>query len=139
VWPGYALALAGAVSTAVAAVFIRRRLPGTDAVWLTAAQTGVGLLAVAPVAVAVSGLPLAAVSTATWLAVAYTGLVGSFTAYLLMMVLIKRFGATAGVLPGYVVPVAGLVLGALLVGEVVGPVLLGGAALTLAGLGVATR
>jgi drug/metabolite transporter (DMT)-like permease len=136
---GYGLALAGTLSTAFAAVYTRLRLHSVDVVTLTAGQMAAGAVVVMPFALLLSDVNFAAVSWRGWSAVVYCGLIGSCLAFLLMFSLIQRFGATSGALPGYVVPVVSILLGAILLGEVVSGSLLVGAGVTLAGVFLANR
>jgi drug/metabolite transporter (DMT)-like permease len=136
---GFILALTGTLSTAFAAVYTRHHLKAVDVVTLTAGQMAAGAVVVTPFALLLSDVNFAAISWRGWLAVVYCGIIGSCVAFLLMFSLIKRFGATSGALPGYVVPVVSIALGALLLDEVVSGSLLVGAGVTLAGVFLANR
>ena len=136
---GHALALAGALTNAFGAVYVRRRLSDVDPLALTAGQMLLSLGLLAPAALALGSLDFSGVTWRGWGAVAYMALVGSFLGFYVIYTLIRRYGATTGALPGYVVPVVAFGLGPLLLGEVVGPALLAGVALTLAGVFIANR
>jgi drug/metabolite transporter (DMT)-like permease len=130
---GYALAFAGVLAIAFAAVYTRRRLRTVDSLTLAAAQVVVGWLVVLPFALALSPLDLGLISWRGWLAVTYSSLIGSCGAGLLSYCLLQRFGALTSTLPGYVVPVVATLLGALVLDEVISGALLLSASLTLVG------
>lgn len=136
---GHALALAGVLSAAVGAVYSRRRLREADAWLVSAGQMVASLLVVAPLALALSTLDTAAVTWRGWLVVLYTGLLGSFLAFFLIFLLIKRYGATAASLVGYIVPVVAGVLGVLLLGEVISAWLVVVGVLVLGGVVLSSR
>jgi drug/metabolite transporter (DMT)-like permease len=81
-----------------------------------------------------SAMPLAAIPPMGWLVIVYTALLGSYLGYLILFVLIKRYGATSGALPGYVIPVVAALGGALLLGEIITVPLVFGASLVLLGV-----
>ena len=136
---GYGLALAGALVIAASVVYTRRRLRHVDVVVLTAGQFLAACLVVVPIALLVGSVNLAAVSWTGWMAVAYTGMVGSFSAFFLMFTLNRRYGATTSVLPTYLTPAVSAVLGAVLLGEVITPPFLAAAGMILAGVLLAIR
>jgi drug/metabolite transporter (DMT)-like permease len=129
------LALIGStLSYAVGAVYARRHIRGLrpmiPAVFQVAfAFVMVGVLAFLfenPLAVAWNGEALIAV---LWL-----GILGSGLAYLVMFRLLSRIGATATTQLAYLLPVVGLITGALMFGESVDARIVGGTALILAGV-----
>jgi drug/metabolite transporter (DMT)-like permease len=136
---GPLLALAGVVVGSAGAVYTRLRLRQVDVLVVTAGQMLAGLLFVLPFALALSSLSLAAVGARGWTAVAYSGLVGSFTGFLLLFYLIKRFGATIASLATYLMPVVAASLGAVILGEVITLPLVAAAGLILAGVVVVNR
>jgi len=54
-----------------------------------------------------------------WFSIFYNAIIGSYVAFLLVFLLVKRHGATASSLPGYVMPIASTIMGALLLGELI--------------------
>lgn len=136
---GQILALIGAVVGAVSGVYTRLKLRGTDVIVVTAGQFAVGLLVVAPFALALSSLNVSAITLRGWFSVVYTGIIGSFIGFLLVFYMIKRFGATIASLPTYVMPAVSAALGVVILSEVVTPPLLAGASLILFGVFLASR
>jgi len=106
---------------------------------VTGGQMAVGLLCAVPMALLLSTLDLSAVAGRGWLAVAYTGLIGSFVGFILFFYMIKRFGATTAALPTYVMPAVSAGLGAVMLGEVITLPLIAGAGLILLGVFLAGR
>jgi drug/metabolite transporter (DMT)-like permease len=122
------------VAYAVGAVYARRNIRGLRPMIPAVFQVGfafvmVGVLAFLfenPLAVAWNGEALIAV---LWL-----GILGSGLAYLVMFRLLSRIGATATTQLAYLLPVVGLVTGALMFGESVDARIIGGTALILGGV-----
>lgn len=71
-----------------------------------------------------------------WLAVAWLGLLGSCVAYLLSFTLMNAWGATRASLVTYLMPVVGLLLGSLVLGEPTDWRLLAGTALVVGGIAI---
>ena len=72
----------------------------------------------------------------TWLALAWLGLLGSCTAYLLYFYLIETWGPTRATLVTYVFPVVGVLLGVVFLNEVADWRLVLGSALVVGGIGM---
>jgi drug/metabolite transporter (DMT)-like permease len=70
----------------------------------------------------------------TWLALAWLGLLGSCTAYILYFYLINTWGPTRATLVTYVFPVIGLILGIIFLNEQPDWHLIAGSALVVAGI-----
>lgn len=136
---GPLLALGGAIVAALGLVYARRRVRHLDAVVVTGGQSLVGLVLVMPVALAFSPLDFATVAWQGWVAVLYTGLVGSVVGFLTTLILVQRFGATASALPGYFQPIVAALLGVVLLDEIITLPLVGAGALVLGGVILADR
>ncbi len=72
----------------------------------------------------------------TWLALAWLGLLGSCVAYLLYFNLIHAIGATRTAMVTYVIPVTGVALGVIFLGEQFDWLLLAATALIVTGIGI---
>ncbi|GAB4477349.1 MAG: DMT family transporter [Anaerolineae bacterium] len=72
----------------------------------------------------------------TWLALAWLGLLGSCAAYLLYFSLIRSIGATRTTMVTYVIPVTGVALGVIFLGEPFDWLLLAATALIVTGIGI---
>ena len=134
---GQLAVIVASISYATAITFSRRYLRGIQPV-LQAFSTLVIADLVLWLAVPVAEQPLVWPSLPlTWLAIAWLGLLGSCTAYLLFFWLINAWGPTRASLVTYVFPVIGLVLGVLFLGEtpdwrlIVGSVLIVGGILVV--------
>jgi drug/metabolite transporter (DMT)-like permease len=114
------IALVGStISYAVGAVYARRNIKGLRPMIPALFQVGFALVMVLVLAFAFES-PLAV----TWnlnafVAVAWLGLLGSGAAYLLMFRLLSRIGATATSQLAYLLPVVGIVTGAIMFGETI--------------------
>ncbi len=136
---GPVLALTAVLLSSFATVYVRRQLSKANVISLTAYQTFVAALVLVPVGLLVVRPDLAAINTAGWLAVAYTGLVGSVVAFLAFFQLIREFGATSAAETTYLTPPVSGLLGVLLLDEVISGTLVFGAILILLGVYVAER
>jgi drug/metabolite transporter (DMT)-like permease len=132
------IAIGGAVISALGIIYTRRRLHDVDSVVVTAGQMLFAFLCIAPFALTLNTLDVAAVSARGWFSVVWIGTVGATLAFLLSFFLIKRYGATVGSLPGYIVPLVASLLGALLLEELIEPPLVIGGVFILIGVFLAT-
>ena len=136
---GQLLGLGGAAVAAASGVYTRLRLRSADVMVVTAGQMTVGFLAVLPVALSTSSFSLSGITWRGWLAVGYTGIIGSYVGFLLLFTMIQRFGATTAALPAFVTPVAAAILGAFVLREVITLPLVVGATIILTGVFLASR
>ena len=136
---GPVLALTAVLLSSFGTVYARRQLGQANVISVTAFQTFAAALVLVPLGLLVARTDLATISRTGWLAVAYTGLVGSVLAFLAFFQLIREFGATSAAETTYLTPpVAGL-LGVLLLDEVISGTLVFGAILIMLGVYVAER
>lgn len=126
--------LVASVFYGISAVFIRSQLRGTEpttqatfSVMFAGAFAWIGAFA------AESPLTLPALPI-TWLAVVWLGLLGSALAYMLSFALIQSIGATRMTAVTYVIPLAGVSLGAIFLQEAVNWQMLLAGALVLVGV-----
>jgi drug/metabolite transporter (DMT)-like permease len=122
------------VSYAAGGVYARRFLGGIRPIVLALGELAFALLYVAPLALVVEGTNGLPRTADGWLAVLWLGLLGSGLAFLIFFRLLGRWDATRTSLVAYLIPVFGLALGALVLGERVDAGLLGGTALIVAGI-----
>lgn len=133
VW-GQLAVIAAAVSYAVAAIFSRKHLRGQSPVLQSTMVLLIasGLMMLATPAVE---QPLNLPNTAlAWFAIAWLGLLGSCTAYLLFFYLLNAWGSTRTTLVTYVMPVMGLLLGIIFLNETADWRLMVGSALIVVGI-----
>lgn len=126
--------LGSTVAYAIGAVYSRRNIKGLRPMIPAAFQVGFAFLMVTALAFAFEN-PLGV----TWnqdavLAVVWLGLLGSGVAYLIMFRLLSRIGATATSQLAYLLPVVGIVTGALMFGEQIDARVIGGTGLILGGV-----
>lgn len=129
------LALIGStVAYAVGAVYARRNIRALRPMIPAVFQVGFAFVMVGVLAFLFEN-PLAVAWTGdAVLAVLWLGILGSGLAYLVMFRLLSRIGATATTQLAYLLPVVGLVTGALMFGEAVDARIVGGIALILGGV-----
>lgn len=125
------LASLGAVASASAGFVLTKRWSAReDVIVVTSWQLVAGGLLLAPVALLVEGAP-PQLPLSGWLALAYLGLIGSGVAYVAWFRGLASMSAGAVAVIGLLNPVAGTLLGVVLLGEPFGPVHLLGLGLVL--------
>jgi drug/metabolite transporter (DMT)-like permease len=128
------LLVGAAISYAVAGVYARRFVTGYRPMIPALFEVFTALMMVAVLAFAVEN-PLAGPFTADALiSVTWLGLIGSGLAFLAFFRLLGRWGAQRTSLVAYVLPVWGIILGAVVLGEQIPPQLLLGTALVIGGI-----
>jgi drug/metabolite transporter (DMT)-like permease len=131
---GHLLSLLGVIMSAIGAIYMRRHLTNEDAAVVTAGQVAFSVPLLIPFIVLGPAIHLAEMTGKAWFAVVYAGVIGSFIGYMILFLLIKRYGATIGALPGYLMPIAATLLGALVLGEIITLPLILGALMVLIGV-----
>ena len=133
--PGQLAIVVSSVSYAGAAIFARNQLRGQPALTSTTGQLTMGLLFMLPVSLLLEGRADLSVPSvpamASWLGLT---ILGTVAAYIIYYALIERTSATFVSTVTYIIPVNGLILGALVLGEVLTLSLLGSLALILLGV-----
>jgi drug/metabolite transporter (DMT)-like permease len=134
------LALIGsAISYAVGAVYARRFVRGLPPMIPAVFQVAFALLMVTVLAF-VFEQPLAGPVNATTIgAIIWLGLLGSGLAYLLFFRLLSRWGASRTSLVAYLLPVWGIALGFIVLGEPIDASLIVGTALVIVGIALVNR
>ncbi len=130
-----AVALA-AVSYAFASVWARVRLRGCPPVTAAAGMLTCSTLMAAPLALAVEGAPRLDLSAGVWAAIVWYAVVCTALSYLLYYRLVAKVGAANTMLVTLLIPPVAVTLGALFLGERLGPEAAAGYALLAAGLAV---
>jgi drug/metabolite transporter (DMT)-like permease len=129
------LAIVGSsVSYAAATIYARSRLRGQPALVSTTGQLTMGAILIVPLSLLVDrpfGLSPSLAAIGSWLALT---LLGTVVAYMIYYTLIERTTATFVSTVTYIIPINGLILGALVLGEPISATLLGGLALILLGV-----
>ncbi len=129
------LAIVGSsVSYALASIFAHKHLEGQPPMVSAAGQFTMGFLLITPMAFLLEqplAISLSGKALASWVTLA---VLGTVVAYVIYYTLLARTTATFTVLVTYIVPVNGLILGSLVLGEHLSPMLLVSLALVLGGV-----
>jgi drug/metabolite transporter (DMT)-like permease len=132
---GMMAVLAAAAAHAAGVMYAKRLLQKTDPLTLNFVKLGTGSVLMAPLALAAGGAGgFATLSAGGWAALIVLGVVmtaGTFSVYFWI---VQKAGSVRGSVVTYVMPVSALVLGAVVLGESLGPLTIGGGALTVAGV-----
>ncbi len=134
-----AVVLAGACYGA-SSTYMRTLLETYDAVALSALQLTLGALLGWPILLAVDGTPaFGGMDVEAWLSLLALGIGGTGVGYVAYVWLIETTGSVRASLVTYIIPVTGLLLGWLVLGEEVGLNVLAGAALIVGGVALVLR
>ncbi len=134
---GPLLVLAAALAFAGYNVIVKPLLERHSAVAVTAAASLVGTLALLPLAGSSTLRAARHLSGSQWLLVGYLGIVSTLLAYVAWTLALRRLDASRAVSFLYAVPVFGLVIGALTLGESVTLWLAAGGAMIVGGVALA--
>jgi drug/metabolite transporter (DMT)-like permease len=131
------LALIGAAASyALGGVYARRNVRGLRPMIPALFQVSFALVMTAIPALLIERPWEGALTLEAFLAVLWLGLIGSGAAYLIFFRLLQHWGATRTSLVAYLLPIWGIVLGALALAEPIDARLLAGTALVIAGIGL---
>jgi drug/metabolite transporter (DMT)-like permease len=129
------LALIGAAASyAIGGVYARRNVRGLRPMIPAFAQVGFALVYTSILAVVIEQPWQASFAPEALFAVAWLGLLGSGAAYLIFFRLLGRWGATRTSLVAYLLPIWGIILGALVLSEPIDGRLVIGTALVISGI-----
>jgi drug/metabolite transporter (DMT)-like permease len=123
------------VSYAAGAVYARRFASGVAPAFAAFAEVGFAFVMAAVLAVLFERPLATSFRPDAIFAILWLGVLGSGIAYLLFFRLLGRWGATRTSLVAYELPIVGIILGAVVLGEVVDARLILGTALIVAGVG----
>lgn len=136
---GFGLIVLALALGAVMTVYARKYMRNLDAFDVGSIRIGVAALTVMPLSVLWVGFDLSQVTGQGYLALGYAALAGTFSGMLLSFYNIKRFGATAGAMSEYVIPVVAATGGVLILGEHITPGMLTGGVLIAVGITLINR
>lgn len=133
--------VAASASYGAAFVFVRRRLSGRgySAIAFSAGQMILGSILIALPAAFDTSMTPPDLRVDSVLAVVALGAVGTGAAYILYYKLIEEVGATSASFVTYLIPIFGVAIGHLLLGDRLGWNALAGAAMVIAGIAVCER
>jgi drug/metabolite transporter (DMT)-like permease len=133
--PGMLALLGSSFSYAWGNVYARRNVRGLAPLIPAVFQVTFALLIVGTLALVIERpWETATPDAQAWFSVVWLGILGSGMAYLAYFRLLSRWGATRTSLVAYLLPVVGIVLGALVLQEPIGPSLIAGTVLVTAGV-----
>jgi len=116
---GYGLIFLVLICVTFVTIYTRKYLRAFKPFDLVSMQMFISTLVVMPFVVILTGVNLQGVSGPGYIALAFTSLVGNFTAFLLYYYSIHRFGATTAAMTNYVIPAAALLGGVFILNETV--------------------
>ncbi|MGC9522129.1 MAG: DMT family transporter [Anaerolineae bacterium] len=131
---GITAIVGSSASYALASIFARKHLQAEHPMASAAGQFTMGFVYILPIAFLVErplGITLSTQALASWVTLS---LLGTVIAYVIYYELIKRTSATFTTMVTYIVPINGLILGALVLGETLTPMVVASLGLVLAGV-----
>jgi len=134
------IALIGAAASyALGGVYARRNVHGLRPMIPALFQVGFGLVMMAIPALLLESPWESPLAPEALFAVVWLGLLGSGAAYLIFFRLLGHWGATRTSLVAYLLPIWGIVLGAVVLQEAIDPRLIIGTALVISGIALVNR
>ena len=133
-WRGYAFIIMGVAGASASGVYARRFLKDDPNYDVSTIRMLVAAAILIPIAGLSIGYDLSSVRVSGYMALLYHAVIGTFLAFLLNLYIINKFSATAGSESSYISPVVATVLGAMLLDEIVTPIMIVGMVLIFAGL-----
>jgi drug/metabolite transporter (DMT)-like permease len=127
-----------ALCYALGAVLARKTLRGVPAMTISFHVVTVAAAQALVLSLAFSPPPVGSLRASSILAVVWLGLLGSAFAYLLYYFVLEHWGAARTTLVTYVIPVVGITLGAIFLGEALDWRILAGSVLVIAGVVLAS-
>ncbi|MBE9524154.1 MAG: DMT family transporter [Chloroflexi bacterium] len=136
---GYGLVFLGISCSSVSNIYIRKKMLDFAAMDVAAVRMLTAALTAMPIALLSSDFNLKQVNAQGWLVLLFAAIVGTFFAFLLDFYNTQRFGASTAVMVSYVVPIVGVLGGAILLDEQITGGMLGGMLLIVLGVGFILR
>lgn len=136
---GYGLVVGAMIIGGFNTVFARKYLAQYPAFDVASIRMFAAVLTVLPLSAILTGMDLSRVNFQGYAALVYAAVVGTFLGLLLNFYNIQRFGATAGALASYIIPIFATLGGALLLNERITMGMLAGMALILSGVWLINR
>ncbi|HZS94773.1 MAG TPA: DMT family transporter [Chloroflexota bacterium] len=134
---GQGAVVLAAICYAFGPVLVRRWMRSVSATTLTTYTLTAAMIETVVISALFSRPPLPP-DPLSWFSTAWLGLLGSALGYVLYYFIIQSWGAARGTLVTYMLPVVGLALGAGILGESLGWRVLGGSALVILGVVLAS-
>jgi drug/metabolite transporter (DMT)-like permease len=131
---GYGLVLGAMIVGGFNTVFARKYLAQYPAFDVASIRMFAATLTVLPLSALLIGMDFSQVNLQGYTALGYAALIGTFMGLLLNFYNIQRFGATAGAMASYIIPIFATFGGVLLLGEHITYGMLAGMALILSGV-----
>ena len=136
---GLALSFLGVLFGSSSDVYARRFMQDFDLLGSASIRTFAATAVLTPVVIFGSSSNFEAVVTPSHLALVYTALAVIFAGTLMTFNIIRRFGATIMAMAGFIIPLAALLLGVLMLNETVTPVMALGILVIFSGLFLVVR
>ncbi len=114
---GYVLVFLGLFSVSSSTIYVRRYAKKSDSFDLTSTQIFIGALILLPIIFLTGGVQITNLDGWGIFSVGYGGLIGTVAAFWLFFYSVGRFGAIAGAMIPYIVPIAATLGGALVLDE----------------------
>ncbi|MCA9935139.1 MAG: DMT family transporter [Ardenticatenaceae bacterium] len=133
---GYLLMATAILVSSAMIIYVRKYMQNYNSFDVASVRMFTAAMVVMPLSALFIGVDFGAVTGQGYAALFYASLIGTFSGMLLAFRNVQRFGATAGAMTGYIIPIFAVFGGWLLLGEKITPVMLGGMALIIAGIAI---
>ena len=136
---GYLMILGALLSDTFTAIFIRKRMQGTDAFDVTSIRLLVATVVILPLALWMNPPDFSTITNMGWGALIFTSVVSTAVAQLLAFYIIRTYGTTSIAMVGYVVPIVAIIAGVLILGETITWGMIVGMVLIVSGVLIVNR
>ena len=136
---GYLAVLVALLCAGGSFIYVRRTMHDLDAIDVASVRVWTAVAVLLPLSLLLAGFDLSAVTPTGYAVLIYAAIFGTFLAMLQEVRTIQRFGATAASMTANFIPIVALIAGALLLGEVITPGMIGAMVMILGGVTIITR
>lgn len=137
--PGIALALSGAIGFALGTVLVKKYPVALPSATSVAWQIGIGCLPIAIIGLLIERPDVNALTASGWWSLAYMTFIQFCIAYVAWFAALERLPASVAAIGTMLVPVIGVVISAITLGEPLGVAQIAALSFTLAGVALAAR
>lgn len=116
---GYLMIFGALLSDTFTAIFIRKKMQGTNTFDVTSIRLLVAAIVILPLALWRNPPDFSAITNMGWGALVFTSVVSTAVAQQLAFYIIRTFGTTSIAMVGYVVPLVAIISGVLILGETI--------------------
>lgn len=116
---GYIMIFGALLSDTANAIFVRKKMQGTNSFDVTSIRLLTAALLILPLAVWNNPPDFTVITRTGWAALLFTAIISTALAQWLAFYIIRTFGTTSAAMVGYIVPIVAIIAGVLILGETI--------------------